>query len=75
MEDASYLRLKNVTLSYTLPVRIGTTQNSRLRLFVSGQNLLTFTGYKGYDPEVASGIDAGAYPTARTYTVGVNISY
>ena len=75
VEDASYLRLKNVTLSYTLPVRIGTTQNSRLRLFVSGQNLLTFTGYKGYDPEVASGIDAGAYPTARTYTVGVNISY
>lgn len=75
VEDASYLRLKNVTLSYTLPVRIGTTQNPRLRLFVSGQNLLTFTGYKGYDPEVASGIDAGAYPTARTYTVGVNISY
>lgn len=75
VEDASYLRLKNVTLSYTFPVRIGTTQNPRLRLFISGQNLLTFTGYKGYDPEVASGIDAGAYPTARTYTVGVNISY
>ena len=75
VEDASYLRLKNVTLSYMLPVRIGTTQNPRLRLFVSGQNLLTFTGYKGYDPEVASGIDTGAYPTARAYTVGVNISY
>ena len=75
VEDASYLRLKNVTLSYTLPVRISATQNPRLRLFVSGQNLLTITGYKGYDPEVASGIDAGAYPTARTYTVGVNISY
>ncbi len=75
VEDASYLRLKNVTLSYTLPIRIGERQNSLLRLFVSGQNLLTLTGYKGYDPEVASGIDAGVYPTARTYSIGVNISY
>ncbi len=75
VEDASYLRLKNITLSYTLPIRISATQNVRLRLFVSGQNLLTFTNYEGYDPEVASGIDSGAYPTARTYTIGVNISY
>ena len=44
-------------------------------LFLSANNLFTLTGYKGYDPEVASGVDAGAYPTARTYTVGANISF
>lgn len=75
VEDASYLRLKNVTLSYVLPIRFNKAPSTRIRAFVSGQNLLTVTGYKGYDPEVASGIDSGAYPTARTYSLGVNISY
>ena len=75
VEDAFYLRLKNVTLSYVLPNRFNKAPSTRIRAFVSGQNLLTVTGYKGYDPEVASGIDSGAYPTARTYSLGVNISY
>lgn len=74
VENASFLRLKNVTLGYVLPVRFGKAPTTRIRIFASGQNLLTFTPYKGYDPEVASGIDAGAYPTARTYSLGVNIT-
>jgi len=77
IEDASYLRLKTVTLGYTL--RRITLVNSRLplklRLFATVQNILTLTGYKGYDPEVAKGVDLGSYPMARTLMVGANISF
>lgn len=75
VEDASYLRLKNVTLSYILPVKIVKAPQTKFRIFATGQNLLTFTNYKGYDPEIASGIDSGAYPTAKTISFGINISY
>ena len=75
IEDASYFRLKNVTLSYFLPIHWQRAQQLKVKLFLSANNLFTLTGYKGYDPEVASGVDAGAYPTARTYTVGANISF
>ena len=75
VEDASYLRLKNVTLSYILPVKIVKAPQTKVRIFATGQNLLTFTNYKGYDPEIASGIDSGAYPTAKTISFGINISY
>jgi len=77
IEDASYLRLKTVTLGYTIS-RISFA-NSRLplkfRIFATAQNLLTLTGYKGYDPEIAKGIDLGSYPMARTILVGANISF
>ncbi|OAV72615.1 Outer membrane receptor for ferrienterochelin and colicins [Bacteroidales bacterium Barb6] len=73
VEDASYLRLKNITLGYKLPVRIKGL--SGFRIFASAQNLLTLTGYKGYDPEVSSGIDLGVYPTARTFSAGANLSF
>lgn len=75
IEDASFLRLKNITLSYVLPVKITKAPQTKFRIFATGQNLLTFTKYKGYDPEVSSGIDSGAYPTAKTISFGVNISY
>ena len=75
IEDGSYLRLKNVTLTWQLPVRIKRAPTARAKVFVSASNLFTITGYKGYDPEVASGVDAGAYPTARTYTLGVNLQF
>lgn len=75
VEDASYLRLKNITLSYVLPVHIGSAPKTRIKVFASAANLFTVTGYKGYDPEVAGGIDNGAYPSARTYTLGVNLSF
>lgn len=75
VEDASYLRLKNITLSYSLPVKFNNTTPTRFKFFATGQNLLTLTKYTGYDPEVSGGIDSAAYPTARTFTLGVNISY
>jgi hypothetical protein len=82
VEDASYIRLKNVTLSYTI-------ENSKMKfaksikLFASGNNLLTFTNYKGYDPEIngrgnnslTPGIDNGTIPQYRTVSVGVNIGF
>jgi hypothetical protein len=75
VEDASYLRLKNITLGYTLPINLRATTSIALRLFVSAQNLLTITGYHGYDPEVEHGYDPGIYPRARTYSVGASITF
>ena len=79
--DGSYLRLKNISLGYTLPQSI--TRKAlieRLRLFVMAENLITWTKYWGYDPEISSGgkslgIDKGVYPQARTWTIGCNISF
>lgn len=77
--DGSYLRLKNITLGYTLPKSLTMkVRVERLRFFVSAENLLTFTKYHGFDPEIASGgtslgVDYGVYPQARTWTVGFNI--
>jgi TonB-linked SusC/RagA family outer membrane protein len=85
LEDGSYLRLKNITLGYTLNSeitrKIGVT---RLRVYVSSQNLLTFTNYTGLDPEVntgadlnglAQGIDLFAMPQPRVFMGGINISF
>ncbi|GHT54349.1 SusC/RagA family TonB-linked outer membrane protein [Bacteroidia bacterium] len=79
LEDGSYLRLKNVTVGYTLPqsfmTKIG-ANGSRIRLYVAGENLLTFTKYSGFDPEVGNhGIDGGTYPVARAFNFGVNINF
>lgn len=79
--DGSYLRLKNVTLGYTLPQNLTRKLTiERLRFYVQAENLLTFTKYWGFDPEISSGgtslgVDRGIYPQARTYTVGVNVSF
>jgi TonB-linked SusC/RagA family outer membrane protein len=76
IEDASYLRLKNITLGYTLPVKIVRAATSiAVRVFASAQNLLTVTGYKGYDPEVENGYDTGVYPRARTFSVGASVAF
>ncbi|KAA6348209.1 TonB-dependent receptor SusC [termite gut metagenome] len=75
VEDASFLKLKTLSLSYLLPIRIQQSPTTKFKLFATGQNLLTITGYKGYDPEVAGGTDAGVYPTSKTFSLGVNISY
>ncbi len=80
VKDGSYMRIKNVTLGYTLPDKwtrkafIGS-----LRFYIAAENLFTFTKYEGFDPEISSGgtslgIDRGVYPQAKTYTVGVNLS-
>ena len=82
--DATYVRIKSVTLGYNLPSAIvSKLKISKARLYVTGQNLLTFTRYPGYDPEVNSyvsnssrqGLDTGAYPTARTVSGGISITF
>ncbi|MFU8860468.1 MAG: SusC/RagA family TonB-linked outer membrane protein [Cyclonatronaceae bacterium] len=82
VEDGSYVRLRNVSLGYTLPTRIVQRAGAaRVRVYGSAQNLLTFTGYSGHDPEIGSGwaldvgIDRNIYPQARTFTMGVNIDF
>ncbi|REE00169.1 SusC/RagA family TonB-linked outer membrane protein [Marinoscillum furvescens] len=81
VEDASYLRVKNVQLGYTFDDRVlSRLQLRSLRLYVSAQNLLTFTKYEGFDPEVgggggiAAGIDYGSYPQGRLYLIGVDFN-
>ncbi len=92
VEDASYLRLNTLTLGYTLPKQLTKKASiQRLRLYVTGGNLFTITGYSGLDPEVNTfsnkstsantgkyptlGLDWGTYPRARTFTVGFNLEF
>ena len=80
VQDGSYLRLKNITLGYTLPRSLTNRIHiNRLRFYVRGENLVTWTKYWGFDPEIGSGVsnlgvDYGVYPQARVYTIGFNIS-
>jgi len=81
VKDGDYMRIKNVTLGYTIPSKLtNKVFISNLRLYVSAENLFTFTTYEGFDPEISSGgtslgIDRGIYPQARTYSFGVNLSF
>ncbi len=82
IKDGSYLRLKNLQLGYTLPASVLSKKFvKRFRVFVSAENLLTFTTYDGFDPEIASGgyttigVDRGIYPQARTISLGANITF
>jgi hypothetical protein len=84
IEDGTYIRLKNITLGYNLPKDIAARILAKqVRVYVSAQNLLTITNYKGLDPEanfydqnnLQPGIDYGVYPNYRTYTVGVNVTF
>ncbi len=76
VESGAYLRLKNMQLGYTIPNKVTEKAGiSRCRFYLSGSNLLTWTSYSGYDPEVGSGIDYGNYPQARTITLGVNLDF
>ncbi len=88
IEDGSFLRLNNVTLGYSLPKNITNKIHiSKFRLYGSIYNALTFTNYSGLDPEVNTntsqggasyptiGLDWGAYPRARSYTIGLNIEF
>jgi hypothetical protein len=81
IEDASFLRVRNLQIGYSLPGsitdRIGI---SALRIFIGGENLLTFTSYSGYDPEISStsafgAIDDGTYPVPRSYQGGLSVSF
>ncbi len=81
IQDGSYLRLKNITLGYTLhPNLTNKIGISRLRIYGRAENLFTWTKYWGFDPEIGSGstslgVDYGIYPQARTFTVGFNLSF
>jgi hypothetical protein len=75
IEDGSYLRIKNVTFGYSIPVLLlKKVHISTARFYLSAQNLFTLTKYTGIDPEVGSnGIDSNVYPVTRTYSIGVNL--
>lgn len=82
IEDGDFMRIRNITLGYTLPAGIVDITNllSNMRVYVSAQNLFTFTNYSGFDPEIQStdplfsGIDDGVYPIPRTLMIGLNLS-
>ena len=79
-EDGSYLKLRNISVGYTLKKPIKLIES--IRIYGSANNLLTFTNYSGYDPEVnafgsnpsSRGVDAGGYPQSREFNVGINVS-
>jgi TonB-linked SusC/RagA family outer membrane protein len=84
VEDASYIRLRSVTLSYSLPAKLISKINmSNLRLYVSGTNLFTITDYSGFDPEANTfgqsttlvGLDAGGYPQSKVFQFGISASF
>jgi len=92
VEDGSYLRIKNLTISYNIPKNVISStfkgMFTDLQVYVTGYNLLTFTKYSGYDPEIGAsyiysggnatllqGVDFGFYPQPRTITFGINVSF
>lgn len=84
IEDGSYLRIQNISLSYNLPQKWAKKAFlNTAKIYFNVQNVYTFTKYKGYDPEIGAfnqsallqNIDRGRYPTPRTYTLGLNLSF
>ncbi|MCA5003870.1 TonB-dependent receptor [Sphingobacterium sp. WQ 366] len=83
LEDASFLRVNNITLGYTLPTELSKKAFvSKLRVYMTLNNIHTFTNYSGYDPEVASssslltrGVDNSAYPRAKSVVAGINLTF
>ncbi|OXB10278.1 SusC/RagA family TonB-linked outer membrane protein [Flavobacterium plurextorum] len=84
VEDGSYVRLKNISLGYNLPKSLYSKYGiSNIKVYSNMQNVLTFTKYKGYDPEVGAinqnqllnGIDNGRYPSPVTTTLGINVNF
>ena len=77
LEDASFVRMKMLQLSYSFPEKL--MKQSKIlkgaKIFVVGRNLLTFTGYKGYDPEVNSNVTLGNYPNTRQISIGAQLTF
>jgi len=81
--DASYVKMRNISLSYHVPENLlGRVKMRNLEIYVSGQNLLTFTKYPGYDPEVSNqtngitqGLETGVIPNPKTYTFGIRAGF
>lgn len=74
VEDASYVKIKNITIGYNLPLK-SRKLPLNFRISASVQNLYTLTRYKGYDPEVGGGIDLGIYPSSRDILLGAGINF
>lgn len=83
IEDGSYLRLKNLSIGYTFPKSVlSKSPIQKVRIYVTGVNLATWTHYTGYDPEVSSngqnaissGVDNGAYPNSKSVVAGVSVT-
>jgi len=83
IEDGDYLKIQNLTIGYDFKKLFPSMPLGQARLYFTAQNLITFTGYSGMDPEIGygygkswvSGIDLGYYPSPRTYMVGVNLKF
>lgn len=83
VEDGSFLRLQNVTLGYQIPKQLlDKFKMQTARVYFSGQNLITWSKYLGYNPEVSGyenaltgGVDYGSYPLSRTFTIGINVAF
>ena len=84
IEDGSFLRVRNITIGYTLPESVlKNSKISSVRIYLGIQNAFTFTNYKGFDPEMNSnstqllypGYDVGTFPQYRTYLAGLNVSF
>ncbi|WP_245891572.1 SusC/RagA family TonB-linked outer membrane protein [Flavobacterium faecale] len=80
VEDGSYTRLRNITIGYTLPSKALGKYFSKLRVYASGQNLLTLTKYSGLDPEIGgsnfnAGVDRGGYPQPKTILMGLEVAF
>ena len=73
IEDASFYRIDNITVGYTLPS--GLFNNVDMRVFGSVNNVATFTNYSGLDPEVFGGIDNNFYPRPQTFVLGLNFTF
>jgi TonB-dependent starch-binding outer membrane protein SusC len=79
LEDGDYLRFKTIQIGYSLPSAILSKAHiQKIRLYITGENLITFTKYTGYDPEIGGntlGIDKGFYPQAKSYMLGINLQF
>lgn len=81
VHDGSFVRLRNIALGYTLPENVLKAMKiNKIRVYVAAENLLTFTKYLGFDPEIggsvfSNGIDHGIYPQPRTFMTGINVTF
>jgi len=83
IEDGSFLRINNLTVGYNVPLKPGNSVKlSRLRFYLTANNLAVITGYSGYDPEVSvrsspltQGLDYSAYPKSRSFIFGINATF
>jgi hypothetical protein len=84
IEDGSFVKLKNISIGYTLPTSLLSKYSiSKIRVYVSAQNLFFITNYTGLDPEIGiqnanatqNGVDNGAYPSSKFFTFGLNVTF